>query len=166
MLICPYVSFFLQPTLPSSSHQHSTDPALIAFALSDPVVPILSSSRSLALAQLTTPSFSCSLFSWTSQHDVLLGFCILFWLPSLSVSLSLSLSFFFFTPLLLDHFQNFEVSWSYIFSLDDLMWSHDFKYCFCASDSQMYVSSPALSLELQNQVKLTHIPAYLIDDSA
>lgn len=105
MLICPYLSFFLQPTLPSSSHQHSTDPALTAFTLSDPVVPPLSSSRSLALAQLTTPSFSCSLFSWTSQHDILLGFCILFWLPSLSVCLSLPLSFFFFTPLLLDHFQ-------------------------------------------------------------
>lgn len=144
MLICPYLSFFLQPTLPSSSHQHSTDPALTAFTLSDPVVPPLSSSRSLALAQLTTPSFSCSLFSWTSQHDILLGFCILFWLPSLSVSLSLPLSFFFFNSSSPGPLPNFEVPWSYIFSLDDLMWSHDFKYCFFVpvTPKCMYLALP------------------------
>lgn len=34
---------------------------------------------------------------------------------------------------------------------------------FLYSDSRMYISSPALSYELQNLVKLTHIPGYLTD---
>lgn len=140
MLTSPHQG--LRPTLPSFGCHRSTEPALTASVWTNSVGPLPSSSGSLpfysvnySLILATFHSFGLlhTTSSWGSAHHF--GF-------PFSVSVS-------------------NVPWGYSLSLDDTV--PVMSNSVFVPATPRYVSSPALSREFPNQVKMTHVLGCLVD---
>lgn len=132
----------LQPTLPSFGCHRSPEPALTASMGTNSMGPLLSSSGSLPFYSVNYSFIPAALHSFGLLHTTSSwGSAPHFGLP-FSVSVS-------------------QVLWDYNLSLDDAV--PVMSNTVFVPATPMSVSSPALSRELPNQVKMTHIPGCLID---